>query len=166
MKIFARKTTISPISQAVDTLVSQLAQGVHSDKTLFIRGRLPEIFEVAGKEEQKRVDETKVKTAEVEDINQEIVILNQKQKEVDREVIILEQKQKDIIQGIASLNQRTKDLGDWQRLSNSQSNLGKKKIISLLKYLEPRKIEPGKEIAYLVAFSEGANSEYLKAFLA
>ena len=134
MKIFAQKTTIS---QSVDTLVTQLDQGVHSDKRMFIRDKLPAIFEVAVKQEEKRVKDLKVKAAEMDRLNQEIDDLQQKVDAMD----------------------------DWIDMTNSQSELSKQKLISLLKYIEPRQVEPGREIAYLVAFSEGKNAEYLEAFI-
>jgi len=133
VKIFKETT----IDQAVDILVSQIEQGVHSVDKKFIRKNLSEVFDIAINQEEKRVKGLKSRTSEIDKIKKQTAILQQK----------------------------VKDIENWQQLANNQSDLGKEKIISLLRYIEPRPIQPGREIAYLMAFSEGANTDYLKAFL-
>jgi len=165
MKIFAKEKSTSQTSLTVDTLLKEIRQGIHSDVKGLLRGRLSEIFEMATKEEQKRVDDTRVKVVELETINQEIESLKKKQEEVDQKVVSLMQEQKDIIEEIAVFKKGIKELGDWQKSSNSQSDFRKQKIISLIGLVEPHKVEPGKEISYLMALSEGKNDNYLSTFL-
>ena len=57
-----KKTTIS---QAVDTLISQIDQGIHRDLGLFMQGKLPTIFKIVDKQERKRIRDLEAKIAEM-----------------------------------------------------------------------------------------------------
>jgi len=129
-----KKTTIS---QAVDTLISQIDQGIHRDLGLFMQGKLPTIFKIVDKQERKRIRDLEAKIAEMNRANREM----------------------------ATLQQKVKDLDSCVQSSFENQNSNKQKVISLLSYIETREIEPGSELEYLVAFAEGAKAEYLEKFI-
>lgn len=105
--------------------------------TGFIRTELAKIFDIAITLQEQRVKELEAKTAEMDQILEDIKNLQKKIKDIDTENLILR---------------------------NGQ-NRDQREITSLLKYIEPRQIAIGKEIRYLEAFANGESKEMLEQYL-
>ncbi|WP_407308773.1 hypothetical protein [Desulfosporosinus sp. SB140] len=148
MKILARETNII---NTVDVLIQEINQNVHNDVRALLRDKLPGIIKFAGQWEDQREKSLRGKTSEL--------------KRVNHEIADLQKKQDAIIRRIDTLKQTIKDIDDWGQTYQNQSELVLKKLLSLLPYIEKKPIEPGKEIAYLAAFSEGVSDNYLEAFI-
>jgi hypothetical protein len=148
VKLFNQESTIS---QSVDVLLKEIDQGIHSDVKGVLRDKLPGIFKVAGKFEEKRIKDLRSKTDEADKITKRCAVLQQRLSEINREKDVLQQK----LDGI----------NEWGEVSRTQSALNRDKILSLLPYIERNPIVPGKEFDFFQAFLDGKNINYLSAFL-
>ncbi|WP_407308772.1 hypothetical protein [Desulfosporosinus sp. SB140] len=103
----------------------------------FIRLQLPGIFEVLDRGKEKLAQERQAKSKELEDI----------------------------LEGIKHLEEQANVLRREAQTFTYQSSSIENTVASLVKYVEPRRVERGHELDYLRLFSEGSKAEYLEAFI-